>query len=57
MKHFLLDENQLKLFDYIPKPIIRVGPASKGVVAPLHYDTGNQVDYFAKEKDFDQKVE
>ena len=28
LKHFLLDENQLKLFDYIPKPTISM---NKGI--------------------------
>ena len=34
LKHFLLNENQLKLFDYIPKPVI-ADPIKKNQVQPL----------------------
>jgi hypothetical protein len=57
LKHFLLDENQLKLFDYIPRPEIKEEIEYKSnTVIPLQRSKSS-VEYFMKDQEFEKKVE
>ena len=35
LKHFLLNDHQVKLFDYIPKPVIKINQPNSTSVMPL----------------------
>jgi len=57
LKYFLLDENQIKLFEYFPKPKISdVKSVSKTKIHPL-MRSQTTVDYFASELTFEKKLE
>jgi hypothetical protein len=52
LKRVLLDENQIKLFDYIPKPTVPL--PNNNLVAVTERTT--ELDYFQKEKSFNEKI-
>jgi hypothetical protein len=48
LKHFLLNENQIKLFEYIPKPMLQLQNDN-----PTQF---KRIDYFLNETEFTQKM-